>query len=102
MVLVGRTVHPVRFDGLIIAQVEVAQQDLNARMTHQLLQRANVGAVAQHPDRERMAKAVWMDADPDALGEALTDLLERPDRQRVAVHREEEMRVPLYSRLRPA
>lgn len=47
---------------LVVGEVEMAHEDLDARMPHQLLQLANVGAIAQHIDGDGVAEAVRMDA----------------------------------------
>ncbi|HLZ22547.1 MAG TPA: hypothetical protein VKQ30_10540 [Ktedonobacterales bacterium] len=46
-------------------------------MAHQALERPQIGPRAEHVHSKRMAKAVAVDVDTDALGKALADLLYR-------------------------
>ena len=62
VMLVGRAVHPVRLNRLLVGEVEVAQEDLDTGMAHQLLERPDVRPIAQHAHGEGVAEPVRVDA----------------------------------------
>ena len=94
VVFIGWTVHPMGLDGLITGKLQVAGENLEACVTHQLLKGADVGPVPQHIDGKSVAKSVGMDVNSHALGDPLTDMVECIHRQRVAVTGEKEVAFP--------
>ncbi len=63
---VGGAVGLVRTDGVVAGQVELAGEDANVAVTHQPLQRPQVGPSSQHLDGERVAEVMAVDVEARA------------------------------------